>query len=165
MTLYILAWKVQYSFSHLCYILQWDICPLVGFSFHFLSVFLPIFSNILTTGPTGQYIYIHCKRCSLIVLLLQFLQFSYCTLYIVWEKEEKPVRKPYPLPYGLRNPYRNLKSENSQDYAQKPQQNWTFMNSATRRLAIFDCTNKCLLLVALVYICFPMKQILGALSR
>jgi hypothetical protein len=26
-------------------------------------------------------------------------------------------RKPYPLPYGLRNPYRNLQSENSQDYA------------------------------------------------
>ena len=33
----------------------------------------------------------------------------------------KPDRKPYPLPYGLRNPYRNLKFENSQDYAQKPQ--------------------------------------------
>ncbi len=27
--------------------------------------------------------------------------------------------------------YRNLKSENSQDYAQKPQRNCTFMNSAT----------------------------------
>jgi hypothetical protein len=33
----------------------------------------------------------------------------------------KPDKKPYPLPYGLRNPYRNLKSENSQDYAKKPQ--------------------------------------------
>jgi hypothetical protein len=30
-------------------------------------------------------------------------------------------RKPYPLSYGLGNPYRNLKSENSQDYAQKAQ--------------------------------------------
>jgi len=39
-------------------------------------------------------------------------------LYTVKEKEGKPERKPYPLPYGLRNPYRNLKSENSQDYAQ-----------------------------------------------
>jgi hypothetical protein len=38
------------------------------------------------------------------------------------------------------------------------------MNSATRRLAIFDCTNECLLLVVLMYICFPIKQILGALS-
>ncbi len=47
-------------------------------------------------------------------------QFSYCTLQ---------RRKPYPLPYGLRNPYRNLKSENSQKYAQKPQRNSTFMNS------------------------------------
>jgi hypothetical protein len=38
-------------------------------------------------------------------------------LYTVKEKGGKPDRKPYPLPYGLRNPYRNLKSENSQDYA------------------------------------------------
>jgi hypothetical protein len=35
----------------------------------------------------------------------------------VKKKGEKPDRKPYPLPYGFRNPYRNLKSENSQDYA------------------------------------------------
>jgi hypothetical protein len=39
--------------------------------------------------------------------------------------------KPHPLPYSLRNPYRNLKSENSQDYAQKPQRNCMFMNSAS----------------------------------
>ncbi len=52
-------------------------------------------------------------------------------LYTVKEKGGKPDRKPYPLPYGLKNPYRNLKPENSQDYAQKPQQNWTFMNSAS----------------------------------
>jgi hypothetical protein len=37
------------------------------------------------------------------------------------EKGGKPDRKPYSLLYGLRNPYRNLKSENSQDYDQKPQ--------------------------------------------
>ncbi len=42
-------------------------------------------------------------------------------------------RKPHPLPYGLRNPYRNLKSEKSQDYAQKPQRNCTFMNSVSGR--------------------------------
>jgi hypothetical protein len=47
------------------------------------------------------------------------------------EKGGKPNRKPYSLPYGLKNPYRNLKSENSQDYAQKPQRNCTFMNSAS----------------------------------
>jgi len=35
----------------------------------------------------------------------------------VKEKGGKPDRNPYPLPYGLRNPYRNLSSENSQDYA------------------------------------------------
>jgi hypothetical protein len=32
-------------------------------------------------------------------------------LYTVKETEGKPDRKPYPLLYGLRNPYRNLKSE------------------------------------------------------
>jgi hypothetical protein len=32
---------------------------------------------------------------------------------------EKPDRKPYLLPFGLRNSYRNLKSENCQYYAQK----------------------------------------------
>jgi hypothetical protein len=32
-------------------------------------------------------------------------------------RKKKPDRKPYTLSYGLRNPYRNLKSENSQDYA------------------------------------------------
>ncbi len=34
-------------------------------------------------------------------------------LYTVKEKGGKPDRKPYPLPYSLRNPYRNLKSEKS----------------------------------------------------
>jgi hypothetical protein len=52
-------------------------------------------------------------------------------LYTVKEKGGKTDRKPYPLPLGLRNPYRNLTSENSQDYAQKPQRNCTFMNSAS----------------------------------
>jgi hypothetical protein len=50
-------------------------------------------------------------------------------LYTVKEKRGKLSGKPHPLPYGLRNPYRNLKSENSQDYAQKPQRNCMFMNS------------------------------------
>jgi hypothetical protein len=50
-------------------------------------------------------------------------------LYTVKEKGGKPDGKPHPLPYGLINPYRKLKSENSQDYAQKPQRNCTLMNS------------------------------------
>jgi hypothetical protein len=52
-------------------------------------------------------------------------------LYTVKEKGGKPDRKPYPLPFGLRNPYRSLKSENCQDYAQKHRQNCTFMKSAS----------------------------------
>jgi hypothetical protein len=52
-------------------------------------------------------------------------------LYTVKEKGGKPDRKSYPNPYDLRNPYRNLKSENSQDYAEKSQRNCMFMNSAS----------------------------------
>jgi hypothetical protein len=49
-------------------------------------------------------------------------------LYTAKEKRGKPL----PLPYGLRNPSRNLNSENSQDYAQKPQRKLcSFMNSAS----------------------------------
>jgi hypothetical protein len=51
-------------------------------------------------------------------------------LYTVKEKRGKPDRKQYPLPFDLGNPYRNLESQNSQDYAQKPQQNCKFMNLA-----------------------------------
>ena len=62
--------------------------------------------------------------------LLQFLQCSYL-LYTVKEKGGKPDRKPYALFYGLRNQYRNLKSENSHNYAQKPQRNCTFISLAS----------------------------------
>jgi hypothetical protein len=52
-------------------------------------------------------------------------------LYTVKQKGGEPDRKPHPLPYGFRNPYGKLKSDNSQDYAQKPQRNCTLMNSAS----------------------------------
>jgi hypothetical protein len=68
--------------------------------------------------------------------------YSFCSalVYTIKEKVGKPERKPHPLPYGLRNPCRNLKSENSQDYAQRPQRNCTFMNLASvgLRLQIKD---------------------------
>ncbi len=56
---------------------------------------------------------------------------SSVTVHCTGERRKKPDRKPYHLPYGLRNPYRNHKSETSQDNAQKPQPNCTFMNSAS----------------------------------
>jgi hypothetical protein len=59
-------------------------------------------------------------------------------LYTAKEKGGKPDGKPSPLSYGLRNPYRNLKSENTQDYAQKPQRNCTFMNSASGGYRFFS---------------------------
>ncbi len=61
--------------------------------------------------------------------LWQFLQRA--LVYIVKKKGGKPDRKPHLLFYGLRNPYRNIKSENSKDFDQKPQRNCTFMNSAS----------------------------------
>jgi hypothetical protein len=69
---------------------------------------------------------IHSHLYSLAVRCL-FLQthatsYSFNSSVTVKKKRGKPGRKPY---HGLRNPYRNLKSEseNSQDYAQKPHQN------------------------------------------
>jgi hypothetical protein len=57
------------------------------------------------------------------IIPYSFTVFTVQLLYPVKEKGGDPDRKPYPLPYGLRNQYRNLKSENSQDYAQKTQRN------------------------------------------
>jgi hypothetical protein len=51
-------------------------------------------------------------------------------LYTAKENGGKPDKKTIPLSYGLRNPCRNLTSENSQNYAQKPPENCTFLNSA-----------------------------------
>ncbi len=53
--------------------------------------------------------------------------FTVQLLYTVKEKGGKPDRKPFPPPtLWVKNPYRNLKSENSQDYAQKTQWTCTF---------------------------------------
>jgi hypothetical protein len=48
---------------------------------------------------------------------MQPLTVSTVQLLYILNKGGKPERKPYPLPYDLRNLHRNLKSENSQDYA------------------------------------------------
>jgi hypothetical protein len=64
-----------------------------------------------------------CYSLSPLLLCLEICIFFKLTQPLaVSVKEEggKPDRKPYPLPYGLRNPYRILKSENSHDFAQKP---------------------------------------------
>ncbi len=52
-------------------------------------------------------------------------------LCIVKEKGGKSYRKPCSFFYVLRKPYRIIKSEDSQDYAQQPQPNCIFMNSAS----------------------------------
>jgi hypothetical protein len=47
--------------------------------------------------------------------------------YTVMEKGGNSDRKPYPIIYGLRNLYRNRKSEISQDYVQKPLKSCMFV--------------------------------------
>ncbi len=42
--------------------------------------------------------------------------------------------------------YGNIKSENSQDYAQKPQRNFTFMNSTSEEVPII-CNRQCVLFI------------------
>jgi hypothetical protein len=54
------------------------------------------------------------------------------------EKGGKAERN-HTLFHGLRNPYRNLKSENSQDYAcPETSTNCTFMNSASEKNTIIS---------------------------
>jgi hypothetical protein len=61
-------------------------------------------------------IHSHLNSFALRFLFLQTLRTSYSyysSVTAIVKKREKNNRKPYPLPYGLRNSYRNLKSENS----------------------------------------------------
>ncbi len=62
-------------------------------------------------------IHSHLYSFTLRFLFLQTQATSYsfysALLYTVKEKGGKPDRKPHPLRYGLRNPYKNIKSENS----------------------------------------------------
>ncbi len=50
-------------------------------------------------------------------------------LYTVKERGGKSDRKPPPSLWIKKSIHRNLKSENYKDYEQKPQQNFTIMNS------------------------------------
>ncbi len=106
------------------------------------TVYFPTWGRILGRNP-NKSLAIHC-HVSLafpwdffFFKLTQPLTVSRVQLlYTVKEKEGKPVRKPYPFPYGLTNPHRNRKVENSQAHAQKPQQNCMFMNLASGQLAV-----------------------------
>ncbi len=52
--------------------------------------------------------------------------------------EENLIENHNAVLYGLRNPYRNFKSENSQDYAQEPQLNCRFMNAASGKYSAWS---------------------------
>ncbi len=70
--------------------------------------------------------------------LTQLLTYFYISVTVHCQIERrKTERNPYPLPYGLRNLYRNLKSADSRDLAQKPQRNCTSMNSASVHIYMY----------------------------
>jgi hypothetical protein len=77
------------------------------------------------------------------------------------KKTGKPNRKSYALQYGSKNPCRNLKSENSQDYAQKPLWNCTFMNSASAVFAFFTVQHA----MPYMYKYVSLHYIKGTVSR
>jgi hypothetical protein len=91
-------------------------------------VFLLAFTVTSTALPRDFYIFQLTQP--LTVSTVQLLD-------TVKEKGGKPVKKSYPLLYA-RNPCRNLKSEISQDNAQKPQRNCTFMNLASEYTGRFQ---------------------------
>ncbi len=81
-------------------------------------------TNVLTVFLLAIHNLLYSFDISIFFKLTQPLTVSTVQLlYSVRCKEErrKPDRKPYLLTYCLRNPYRNIKSENSQVYAQKSQ--------------------------------------------
>jgi hypothetical protein len=69
-----------------------------------------LFTVIATALPRDFYFFKLTQPLTVFTVLL---------LYTVKEEGGKPDRKPYPLSYGLGNPYRSLKSENSHDYTRK----------------------------------------------
>ncbi len=62
---------------------------------------------------------------------------NYSTAYTIKEKTTT-------LPYGLRNPYRNLKSDNSEDYAQKSPRNfsWIWLLDQLRASSVLPTLHK-----------------------
>ncbi len=66
---------------------------------------------------TQSHLYSFASRFLFLQTHATSYSFNSALLYTVKEKVGKPKRKPQPLPYALRNPYRNLKYENFQDYA------------------------------------------------
>jgi hypothetical protein len=80
------------------------------------------------------FIFLQTHATSYMFLQTHPISYNFYSSVTVHYKEEggKPDRKHYPSSYGIGNPYRNIKSENSQEYAQKLQRNCTFMNLTSR---------------------------------
>ncbi len=96
----------------------------------YLFDFRKVFFEGATKSSTAFFTVQLCLEISIFFELLQPLAVSSSVTVHCRGERKKNYKKPCPIPYGLRYPYRNLKSENSQDYAQKPQRSCTFMNSA-----------------------------------
>jgi hypothetical protein len=112
---------------------------------HWLRVQWP---NYLTKSRQKScYSLLFTITCTALPWDLYFFKLTQPLTVSVNEKGGKTDGKPYPLPYGLRNPYINLRSENSQDYAQKPKCTCTFMTSASAWKICTDSHKTGLLLV------------------
>ncbi len=72
-------------------------------------------TKVLRVFLPGIHSHLNSFALRFLFLFTHATSYSFYTWDIVNCKGEggKPDRKPYPLPHGLRNLYRNLKSENS----------------------------------------------------
>ncbi len=85
-----------------------------------------------TVTSTDVYFFKLTQPLTYFFKLTQPLTYFYSSVIVHYKRKPRQTwEKPHPLSYGLRNPYRILKSEISPDYAQKPQRNCTFMNLAS----------------------------------
>ncbi len=114
----------------LCLWIQWD-CKtnrLYNFGFIFVVFFDGIQAKVLTVFHHAVHSHLYSFALRFLFLQTHATSYSYYSSVTVTLKEKggKPDRKPYPLPYGLRI-HKYFKSENSKDYAKKPQRNCTFM--------------------------------------
>ncbi len=81
----------------------------------FLRVFLLVIQSYLYSFAL-RFILLQSHATSHVFFkFTQPLTYFYSSVYCKLLRSKQET-----LPYGLRNPYRNLKSENSQDYAQNP---------------------------------------------
>jgi hypothetical protein len=77
------------------------------------------FLDKIQTKPLRVFlldIHSHLYSFALTFLFLQTHTTSYSGYSTLERRKEENLIEPYPLPFGLRNPHKNIKFENSQGY-------------------------------------------------